>query len=97
MSACGATFEQMLLDALKEHQRYLVACYAHELAEKQRAAISDDSPAWVKVIPDLIDPEAQPERRLCGWEQAHEAHRWIQNGIWYLCSTVVVNSDVQRP
>ncbi|MFF9525382.1 hypothetical protein ACF1DV_25885 [Streptomyces achromogenes] len=31
--------------------------YAHELAEKQRAVISDDIPAWVKVIPDLIDPE----------------------------------------
>ena len=36
--ASGATFEQMLLDALPQHQRYLVRLYANELAEKQRAA-----------------------------------------------------------
>jgi hypothetical protein len=53
----------MLLDALKKHQRYLVACYAHELAEKQRAW---DGPSltmtgWTMVplhmLADLIDPE----------------------------------------
>lgn len=37
--------------------------HAHELAEKQRVAISDDSPAWVKVIPDLIDPEVSTDAR----------------------------------
>ncbi|MGW4670117.1 hypothetical protein [Streptomyces sp. NPDC004324] len=34
--------------------------HAQELAAQQRAVIADDSPAWVKAIPDLIEPGALP-------------------------------------
>lgn len=98
---------QRLLDALNgnstpmEPYESLIDAYAHELAEKQRLALPDVMERWahflhqdtISEVIDLIDPEAQSEKRHCGWEQAHESHRWIQNGVWYLCSTEVLDSE----
>lgn len=92
-------------DVLQGVLEYYKRQHAHELAEKvmalrstvpdlkARQVFKNGYDAALMVAALTISEEAQSERRRCGWEQAHESHRWIQNGVWYLCSTVVLNSE----